>query len=160
MGVMDSTGEEPRSRLRRYIIGGVVFALLMGYAVWTMVRYNTEKQTVAAFLDTLVAGDTQRAYQLWKPAAAYTYQDFLSDWGPQGAFGPVKSYRITRADRPRDRRGNAIDGATAVVIVVEVSPHSPFPDNSAPHEQLRAIQEITLWVEPRDQSISFAPGLF
>src|SRR5207245_5203742 len=74
------------------------------------------------FFDALIAGDTAKAYQLWKPGPTYSMKDFLADWGPQGYFGPVKSYSILHAKAPK--------GSNAIAVSVEVSPFTPMPDTS------------------------------
>jgi len=148
MGLLDGGAEEPNSKLRRYIVSGMVFALLVWLGAWWALRFHTEKETVESFLNALVAGDTQRAYQIWRPQPSYSYQDFLADWGPQGINGPVKSYRIETAQQPAR--------ASGVIVVVELSPFEKFPDNRDT-QKLTRLKEVRLWVERRDQSISYAP---
>lgn len=148
MGVLDSTAEEPSSKLRRYIISGLIFLVLLAVGIWYVFRFETEKKTVQAFMDAVVAGNFEEAYRLWKPAEAYTFNDFMEDWGPQGFYGPVRSYKITNASRP--------DGASGVIVTVEVSPDTPFPSNRET-EKLPRIREVHLWVERKDQSLGFAP---
>ena len=148
MGLLDSDSEEPRSKLRRYVVTGLALALLLSAGVWYLFRFHSEKLTVERFLDALAAGETQRAHQIWKPQSGYSYQDFLEDWGPSGYYGPVKSYRIETAQKP--------GGASGVIVVVEISPYQPFPPDkdSAKHRRTR---EVRIWVERRDKSLSFPP---
>jgi len=149
VGLLDSTGEEPRSKLRRYAISSLTLALLLALSLWYLFRFYPEKQAVERFLDALVAGDTQRAYQLWKPQASYSYKDFLEDWGPSGYYGPVKSYRIETALNPPG-------GGSGVIVVVEVSPDQPFPAESDAAKQ-RRTKEVRIWVEHSDKSLGFPP---
>ena len=149
MALLDSTAEEPRSKLRRYVISGLALTLLVVLSVWYLFRLYPEKRAVERFLDALVAGDTQRAYQLWKPSASYAYKDFLDDWGPTGYYGPVKSYHIETALNPRG-------GGSGVIVVVELSPDQPFPgDNDAVKN--RRTKEVRIWVEHQDKSLGFPP---
>lgn len=148
MGLLDGDAEEPSSKLRRYIVSGMAFALLVWLGAWWGLRFHAEKQTVESFLNALVAGDTQRAYQIWRPQPSYSYRDFLADWGPQGINGPVKNYRIETVQQPE--RGSG------VIVVVELSPFEKFPDNSDT-QKVNSLKEVRLWVERRDQSISYAP---
>ena len=148
MGLLDGDAEEPQSKLRRYIVSGMVFALLVWLAVWWVLRFHTEKKTVDSFFEALVAGDTQLAYRIWKPGPSYRYEDFLADWGPQGLYGPVVTFRIETAHRPKN--------ASGVVVMVAVSPLKPFPSQREPEKFIR-VREVRLWVERRDQSLSFAP---
>jgi hypothetical protein len=148
VGLLDRDSEEPQSKLRRYVILGLTGVLLLAVVFLYVTRYNTEKRTVRRFLDTVTQGDFERAYRLWQPKPTYTLKDFLDDWGPNGYYGPVKSYQIVTAQRPR--------GASGVVVVVEVSPSAPFPADTE-REKLRQNKEVKLWVERETQSLSFAP---
>jgi len=149
MGLLDATSEEPQSKLRRWIISGLALALLISLTIGYMFRFYPEKRAVERFLDTLVAGDTARAYQLWKPSGSYTIQDFLEDWGPTGYYGPVKSYHIETAQNPRG-------GGSGVIIVVELSPYQPFPAANDT-EKNRRTKEVRMWVERKDKSLGFPP---
>jgi len=148
MGLFDRDSEEPKSKLRRYLITALALLLLLAAAVWYVLRFHTEKKTVASFFEALVRGDTAAAYRLWNPHGSYTYQDFLEDWGPSSYYGPVRSYRIVTAQQK--------SGASGVVVVVEISPDSPFPQQSEADRLLRT-KEVKIWVERKDQSLSFAP---
>jgi len=149
LGLLDSSAEEPQSKLLRYIITTTVFLLLLWLGYWWLFRFQTEKKTVETFLSVLAAGDTQGAYQIWKPSAGYTYDRFLEDWGPSGSlYGPVKSFRVRRASQP--------EGASGVVVTAEVSPYAPFPAETDT-EKHRQTKEVLIWVERRDQSLSFPP---
>jgi hypothetical protein len=111
-------------------------------------RYYPEKRAASRFFDALVAGNTDQAYQLWKPGPSYTMKDFLADWGPQGYFGPVKSYEVVRAKSPL--------GANAVAVSVAISPFSPMPDASDV-EKSRKTKVVSIWVLTSDKSLSFPP---
>ncbi len=149
MSLLDSTSEEPRSKLRRYVISALALVLLVTLAGWYLFRFHREKNTVEHFFDALVAGDTERAYQIWKPQASYTYKDFLDDWGSSGYYGPIKSYRIEAAQAaPREGSG--------VIVVVELSPYQPFPTDNDPVKN-RRTKEVRIWVERRDKSLGFPP---
>jgi hypothetical protein len=148
LSLLDSTAEEPHSKLLRYSVTTAVFIVLVAFGMWWLLRFHTEKQTVKRFLDALLAGQTEEAYRIWKPQPTYSYKDFLDDWGPNGYYGPVKSYRIESAEHPR--------AGTGVIVVVEVSPYQPFPgDNDAPKQN--KTKEVRIWVEQSDQSLSFPP---
>ena len=148
MGLLDRDSEDPQSKLRRYIVTGLFGVGLAVVLFLYFTRFSAEKKTVAQFLDTVVQGNLESAYHLWQPKPSYTYKDFVDDWGPNGYYGPVKSYQIVTAQRTR--------GASGVVIVVEVSPFSPFPADTE-REKLRQNKEVKLWVERETRSLSFAP---
>jgi hypothetical protein len=154
VGLLDSDVEEPKSKLRRYIVSGVVFAILVVLGFWYLLRFYPEKHAAEKFFDALVAGDTQHAYDLWHGKAAgsspsYTYKDFLDDWGPNGYYGPVKSYQIESATNPRN-------GGSGVIVVVDVSPLQPFPTGSD-SVQNRSTKVVRIWVERKDKALSFPP---
>ena len=149
MGILDSDVEEPKSKLRRYVITVVALVLLIGFGLWYTFRFYPEKQAAERFFDALAAGDTARAYQLWKPNPDYTMKDFLDDWGPGGYWGPVKSYHIETAVSPKH-------GGSGVIIVVEVSPFAPFPNDSDAAKN-RRTKEVRIWVQTKEKSLSFPP---
>jgi hypothetical protein len=140
--------EHHASKLRRYIITTLVFIALVIGASWYLLRYYKEKDTVRHFLNEVVAGDMQQAYQIWQPTSTYSFQDFLQDWGPDGYYGPVRSYRVERTTRRPD--------STGVDVIVDVSPYKPFPSDDDVEEQSKTKQ-IDLSVQLRNQSLSFPP---
>lgn len=150
MGLLDSSGEEPKSKLRRWVVSGAIFALLMALGIWWIFRFHSEKKTMEQFLQAVIAEDMQKAYQIWKPAGSgsYTFKDFVDDWGPSGYYGPIKSYQIQTAQQN--------GGASGVTVVVELSPFDTFPGKDDKVKNYRT-KEVRLWVESKDLSIGFAP---
>jgi hypothetical protein len=152
VSVFDSSEEHPPAKIRRYIITGVTFVILVVLGIQYLMRYRTEKITVRTFLTTVEAGNLEEAYKLWKPAETYSYKDFLEDWGPSGYYGPVKSFRIE--DASVMKRGS--ESASGVIVTVAVSPFAPFPANNDEAKQNKT-KEARLWVQFKDQSLGFAP---
>lgn len=150
MGIFDSTEENPPAKVRRYIITVVAFILAVFLFLWYPLglRFYKERRTISHFMNALVAGNTQEAYRTWKPSRTYSYSDFLEDWGPNGMYGPVKSYKIGSVDGVKN-------GASAA-IGTDVSPYQPFPADNDEVKQSKT-QKVVLWVDPKDQSISFPP---
>ena len=100
-----------------------IVALLLVLIVVFVVRASAttrKKERPREFFDALVAGDTDKAYALWKPTSSYKKGDFLADWGTAGYYGPVKSYKIMGAKAPRK--------SESIAVNVAISPYSPFPD--------------------------------
>jgi len=149
MGLLDAGAEEPKSKALRYVISGVALAILLGVGIWYPLRYTAEKRTVDRFLHAVAVDDSQQAYQIWKPHASFSYQDFLSFWGPKGYYSPIKSYRIEAAEVPPK-------GGTGVVVTVELSEYDTFPKAEETIKTAR-LREVQLWVERSDQSMSFPP---
>jgi hypothetical protein len=149
---MDSMFDPPNLRqpfkYRRQaisIISGIVIAAI---AISILLRYHTERATIREFMNALVTENYQKAYQVWKPSQSYTYQDFLQDWGNDGYYGPVKSYRIDNHQTDRVRGGNA------VAITVETSPYQPFPEESDPVKHAKT-KRVILWVEFSNEALAF-----
>jgi len=150
VGILDGGAEEPKSKALRYVITSVALVVLLSIGVWFFfLRYITEKHTVERFMNAVVAGDSQQAYQVWHAHPGFSYQDFLSFWGPNGYYSPMKSYRIESAEVPPK-------GGSGVVVTVEISGYSPFPK---PEETVKSAQnrEVQIWIERSDQSLSFPP---
>ena len=140
---------EPSNKYKAATYTAIALAIALIVVVYFAFRYYPEKKAAEHFLDALVTGDTQRAYQLWKPSESYKLGDFLADWGPEGYYGPVKSYSIVKASARR--------GANGVVVLVEVSPYAPMPDRNDV-EKSRRTKQISVWVNSDDKSFSFPPS--
>src|SRR5258706_14502829 len=129
MSLIDPPADKPdRSRAMSFTIAALVLVAFV--ALWYTFRYYPEKRAAERFFDALVADDTAKAYQLWKPGSSYSMKDFLADWGPQGYYGPVKSYKVIHAKAP--------SGSNAVAVSVDISPYSPMPDPSEPEKSRKA----------------------
>ena len=126
----------------------VALAMVLIVVLWFTFRYYPEKHAAVQFFDALLAGDTDKAYALWKPTTSYRKSDFLADWGPTGYYGPVKSYKIMGARAP--------EKSDSIAVNVAISPYSPLPDASDA-DKSRKTRVVTLWVSPADKSFSFPP---
>lgn len=147
MTLLDPPAEKPdKSRAMAFTVAALLLVAIV--ALWLTFRYYPEKKAAEHFFDALVAGNTDLAYQLWKPTPSYALKDFLADWGPQGYYGPVKSYEIAHAKAPR--------GSTSVAVTVKLSPYSPMPDPSDV-EKSRKTRVVDVWILPNDKSFSFPP---
>jgi hypothetical protein len=145
MSLTDPPADKPdKSRAMAFTVAALAVVAIV--ALWFTFRYYPEKKAAERFFDALVAGDTARAYQLWKPSPSYSMKDFLADWGPQGYYGPVESYNILHAKAP--------SSSNAVAVSVEVSPFSPMPDISDT-EKSRKTRVVEVWILAADKSFSF-----
>jgi hypothetical protein len=140
---------ETSSKTRHLKFIAVALVVLAAVVLYLTFRFYPEQRVVQRFFDALVAGDTKTAYQLWKPQPSYRMQDFLTDWGPYGYYGPVKSYKILKISEPRGSRNS-------VAVEVAVSPFSPMPDPSDA-EKSRRTRVVTIWMNTEDKSFSFPP---
>ena len=145
MSLLDPPADKPdKSRAMAFTVATLTIVAIV--ALWFTFRYYPEKKAAEHFFDALVAGDSAKAYQLWKPGASYAMKDFLADWGPDGYYGPVKSYKILHASAPQ--------GLNAIAVSVNVSPFSPMPDLSD-LEKSRKTKVVVVWVLAADKSFSF-----
>ena len=101
------------------------------------------------FMNAVVAGEHAAGLPDLEALASPTFKDFQDDWGPTGYYGPVRSYHYEDAEAlPKSGSG--------VLIVVDVSPYSPFPAANDSVKQSKT-KEVRLIVEFSDQSIAFQP---
>jgi hypothetical protein len=136
-----------KSRPLKFVAGALV--VLAAVVLYFAFRYYPEQRAAQRFFDALVAGDANAAYQLWKAKPSYRLQDFLTDWGPHGYYGPVKSYKIMKISSP--------NGSTSSVVVeVAVSPFAPMPE-ATDAEKSRRTRVVTVWMNTEDKSFSFPP---
>jgi len=147
MSLLEPPAEKPQ-KSRAIPITIAVLVMVIAVALWVKFRYYSEEKAADHFFAALVAGDTSKAYELWKPSSGYTLSDFLADWGPTGYYGPVKSYKIMDAKAPRK--------SSSIEVSVAISPFAPMPDSSDA-EKSRKTKVVTLWVLPSDKSFSFPP---
>lgn len=151
MTLLEAQPEAPnKSRAMAFTIAAV--ALVATIVFWLAFRYYPEKRAVERFFDALSSGNTSQAYALWKAKPSYTEKDFLADWGPNGYYGPVKSFKIMHAEAPERL---ALQSAE-VVVTVAISPFSPLPDKED-LEKSRRTKVIIIWVKSDDKSFSFPP---
>jgi hypothetical protein len=125
--------------------------LVAAASLWWAFRFYPEKRAAEHFFDAVLAGDMAKAYELWKPQPSYKMDDFQADWGSNGYYGPVKSYKIIREDSPH--------GANAVQIAVAISPYSPMPSPTDPAEREKSqkTRVVAIWVVSKDKSLTFPP---
>jgi hypothetical protein len=139
---------ETRSKSRVVVFTVTALVFVLAVVLWFTFRYYPEKKATERFFDAVVAGDTAKAYELWKPSASYRMSDFTADWGPNGYYGPVKSYKIMSAKQPRK--------STSIAVNVAISPYTPLPDQNDAQKSSKT-RTVTLWILPSDKSISFPP---
>jgi hypothetical protein len=146
MSLLEPPADTDKSRPFAFTAAAIVIIAIV--ALWWAFRFYPEKRAAEHFFDAVVAGDTATAYQLWKPGESYKMQDFLADWGPDGYYGPVKSYRIMHESSPH--------GSNAVDVTVAISPFAPMPDPSD-GEKSRKTRVVDIWVVSHDKSLTFPP---
>jgi len=139
---------EPSNKYKAITYAGFGIFFVLVTVLYFTFRYYPEKKAVEHFMDALVAGNTKQAYELWKPTPSYSFGDFMADWGPEGYYGPVKSYVIVKATSGK--------GANGVVTIVQVSRYSPVPDKSDV-EKSRYTKQVSVWVNSESKSLGFPP---
>lgn len=142
---------EPVRRHSKYFkiaVGLIVAAVVLGTFYWIFFRFHSEDHIVNKFLSDVAAGDFRGAYKMWETESHYTYTEFMQDWGTQGYYGPVRSFRIINTIEPSNSSG--------VIIIVHLSPFRQFPSENDIAKSQRT-KEVRLWVQFSDHSISYAP---
>jgi len=147
MGLLDGDAGPLPSKLPRNLTLAALLIIAVGTPLYFLLRYHKETGTARHFLTQVQSGDYQAAYQTWRPGPSYSFQDFMRDWGPNGEYGPVKSFDLLSARSPSK--------ASGVVVTVSVSAVSPFPGSDDPNSL--KTKQVRLWIEFRDQSMSYAP---
>ena len=140
---------EPSNKSKVWTFTIAALTVTLAIILYFAFRYYPEKKAAEHFLDALVAGSVRQAYTLWKPSESYKIGDFMADWGPEGYYGPVKSYSIVKATSRK--------GANGVILTIEVSPYSPLPDKNDV-EKSRRTKQLNVWVNSGDKSFSFPPS--
>ena len=143
MTLLDAPQYDARkARIRRNILIGVVIAIPF-IAFFTWFEWNwPEEHKVNNFFHAVEARDYPAAYGVWNNDAAwqqhpaqysgYTYQAFLSDWGPSGEYGAITRAKIAVTKQY----------GTGVVIGVRLN------DNP---------KTLFLWVERKTKTLGFSP---
>lgn len=146
--LFDSPPIKPPWKYRKPAIALGAAIVIAAITIAVLLRFHTERNTVRSLMNAIADGNFQRAYQVWKPSSSYSYQDFIQDWGPNGYYGPVKSYRID--NHLTERQGSVVS------ITVDISPYRPFP---ADDDFIKAskTKQVQLWVQFKDESLSFPP---
>jgi hypothetical protein len=147
MSLLDPPVDKPQ-KSRAMAITVAALLVLIVVVLYFAFRYYPEKKAATRFFNALVLGDTDKAYSLWQPSANYKMSDFMADWGPQGYYGPIKSFKIISAKAPQK--------STSIEVNVAISPYGPFPEASDA-DKSRKTKIVTLWVQPSDKSFSFPP---
>jgi hypothetical protein len=149
--LLDAANQPPPSKAPRYIIIAIL-AVAAIYLLTIFISHEIllrhEEQVVESFLNAVVSGDLQHAYQIWQPTESYSLKDFEDDWGPNGYYGPIKSYRVMSAFEPRR-------SSSDVAVRVLVSPYQSFPANDSPEQS--KTKEVVIWVNRNTHSLSLGP---
>lgn len=137
--------DESRARRRRIWTAGVILAVVAIAALLWFNRYWPEEHRVTQFFTQLQAKNYEGAYAIWmndpnwkqNPDAykRYDFNHFYQDWGPGGEWGPIHSYKIVAAQKPRP-------DASGVVVGVRVNDRK---------------QLCSVWVEFKDKTLGFSP---
>lgn len=117
------------------LAGALVF---LGILIYFFANFREERAVQRCF-EALQQGDLEAAYQIWGPTEEYTFKDFLQDWGEDGYYGRVRSFRIVESESQ----------GSGVIVRVQIRTDAG---------QLRI--PIPFWVERKDRSIGFAPTDF
>jgi len=137
--------DEAKARRRRlYIIVAIVAIIAIAALLWFN-RYWPEERRVKQFFAQLQTQNYEGAYGTWMndpnwkqhPEAykRYTFHSFYLDWGPGGEWGPIRSYKIVAAQKPRP-------DASGVVVGIRVNERKKL---------------CSVRVEFKDKTLGFSP---
>jgi hypothetical protein len=115
MTLLDATPPKQPRKIGRYILLALVMLIIAGMS-YILLRDFPEERAVSRFLTTLQQGKYQEAYRLWQPAPSYSYQDFLHDWGEQGDYGKIRTFKIL---------GSRSKGSQTVIVTLTVNNQQP-----------------------------------
>lgn len=126
-----------------YVIAGIIVIAIAAYLIYHFRNWR-EEQTVNHFFAAVEQKDYEKAYGIWNADAGwkqhpqkysgYNFGTFELDWGPTGEYGDIRSHHIRTTITPKN--------ASGVLVVVMIN------DRKEP---------MALWVEKKDQSMSFKP---
>ena len=137
--------DEAKARRHRLWIAASIIAVIAIAALLWFNRFWPEERRVNQFFAQLQARNYEGAYAIWMndpdwkqhPEAykRYAFHSFYQDWGPGGEWGPVQSYKIVAAQKPRPN-------ASGVVVGVRVNERKKL---------------CSVRVEFKDKSLGFSP---
>jgi hypothetical protein len=137
--------DEAAERRRRIRIACAIAALIVIATVLWFNRYWPEERRVKQFFAQLESNNFDGAYGTWMndpnwkqhpdSYKRYAFDKFYQDWGPGGEWGPIRSYKIVGAQKPRP-------DASGVVVGVRVNQR----------KELCSIR-----VEIKDKTLGFSP---
>ena len=137
-GYLDHYGEgdEKREKIVKRTLLTILVLLVVGGVLFFYFKNYRQEQRVAAFFEHLQNKDYRAAYALWgcteaNPCEAYPFENFMQDWGPASPRANVQDYRIARSR----------SCGSGVILTV----------------QFGQDYEERLWVEKKDNIISFSP---
>lgn len=119
-----------REKITKYTLLALILSLIAGVTLYVIFKNWREEREVKRLLTAIEQSDYQSAYRIWKPEASYTYNDFMRDWGPNGDYGKITSFKMVRSRS----HGNG------VIVTMTING-----------------REARLWVDRETRSISFAP---
>ena len=118
MTLLDATPPKPPRHVGRYVL--IAFALILVTAAgYFALRNFPEERAISHFLTTLEEGNYREAYRLWQPSPSYSYGDFLHDWGEQGDYGKIRTFKIL---------GSTSKGSDTVIVTVTINDQEPPRD--------------------------------
>lgn len=137
--------DEAAERRRHLRIACAIAVVIAIAALLWFNRYWPQERRVDRFFTQLQAANFEGAYAIWMndpnwkqhPEAykRYGFDKFYEDWGPGGEWGPIHSYKVVAAQKPRP-------DSSGVVIGVQVN-------------QRKTLCSVR--VEFKDKTLGFSP---
>jgi hypothetical protein len=137
--------DEAAERRRHIRVVCAIAAVIAIAALLWFNRYWPQERRVEQFFAQLQANNFEGAYAIWmndpnwkqhpELYKRYNFDKFYLDWGPSGEWGPIHSYKVVGAQKPRPN-------ANGVVIGVRVNQR----------KELCSVR-----VEFKDKTLGFSP---
>jgi hypothetical protein len=129
-------GEEKRERIVKRTLLTLLVILAVGGVLFFLFKNYKQERRMKEFIEHLQRKDYKGAYAFWgctdaAPCRDYPFDAFLEDWGPQSTRANAAAYRIQRSR----------SCGSGVILTVD----------------LGNGQEERLWVEKKNNIISFSP---
>lgn len=115
MSLLDTTPPKPPRKIGRYVLVALA-VIVIGGAAYAVLHNFPEERAISRFLTTLEQGNYREAYELWQPNSTYSYQDFLHDWGEQGDYGKIRTFKIL---------GSRSKGSATVIVAISINNEQP-----------------------------------
>lgn len=132
-------GEEERNRIVVRSVIAIVVIVCVTALAWYLFKNRHQENVVKTFLKAVRTGDYRAAYHDWgcgdqKRCSAYSFDSFMSDWGPNASNGGAPDPSVLGIS-------DAESCNNGVLLTVAVN-----------HKRTEA-----LWVEKGEDAISYAP---
>jgi hypothetical protein len=134
-----------KERRRRQTVLAILSIVIILGGLAYLFRFWPYEHRVGGFFNALEKQDYKQAYAIWEndpnweqhadKFKDYPFPEFYRDWGPDGEWGPIRSYKIEGATTPKG-------GSSGVIVVVTINDR---------------VEPARLWVEKKQKTLTWSP---